>query len=167
MHCVTLLQKVMYTVRQYIALLFYIILWSEQKCIAGNIIKNSTVYCLKIVCSCFVMILKFYIFSAVKHISGRWGVVMVWWVATWPMSCFIVHKITARRVPLSYAGYLRTLQPLVALWCYVSTEFPHCTSSNLWFLRSEQRKYSSVGLENVVMWSVIGSVVVMLAGVWG
>jgi len=74
-------------VRQYIALLFYIILRSEQKCIAGNIMKNSKICCLisvyschhhhkhqglghlarsvsrviAAVCSCFVIILKFYI----------------------------------------------------------------------------------------------------------
>ena len=49
-------------VRQYIALLFYIILWSEQKCVTGNIMKNSKLYCLLRVCSCFVIILKVYIF---------------------------------------------------------------------------------------------------------
>jgi len=48
--------------RQYIALLFYIILWSEQKYVTGNIMKNSKVYCLISVCNCFVIILKVYIF---------------------------------------------------------------------------------------------------------
>jgi len=54
-------------VSQYIALLFYIILLSEQQYVAVNIITNGTVYCLINVCSCFVMVLKFYIFSAVTH----------------------------------------------------------------------------------------------------
>jgi len=43
-------------IRQHIALLFYIILWSKQKCVTGNIIKNSKVYWLISVSSCFVMI---------------------------------------------------------------------------------------------------------------
>jgi hypothetical protein len=46
-------------VGQYIALLFYIILWCEQYCVAGNIKKNSTVYCLISACSCFVVIWSF------------------------------------------------------------------------------------------------------------
>ena len=49
-------------VRKFIALSFYIILWSEQKCVAGNKKKNSKVYSLIRVCSCFVIILKVYIF---------------------------------------------------------------------------------------------------------
>jgi len=49
-------------VRQYIALLFYIITWSEQKCIAGNAMKNGKVYCLMSVCNCFVIILQVHIF---------------------------------------------------------------------------------------------------------
>jgi hypothetical protein len=49
-------------VRRYKALLFYIILWSEQKCVAGNIMKNSKVCCLIRVCSYFVIIMKVYIF---------------------------------------------------------------------------------------------------------
>jgi len=57
-------------VREYTALLFYIILLSEQQCVAGNIITNSAVYCLMNVCSCFVMVLNLYIFSAVTH--SRW-----------------------------------------------------------------------------------------------
>jgi len=63
MHCVTLLQKSYIHVMQYIALLFYIILWSEQKCVAGNTMKNSTVYFLIRVCSYFVIILIVYIFK--------------------------------------------------------------------------------------------------------
>jgi hypothetical protein len=102
-------------VRQYRTLLFYIMLCSEQKCVAGNIMQNSTVYCLINVCSCFVMILKFCIFSIITH-SRIWrGVVMVWRVATLPMLCYIVRKITTRRMPQSYACYLWTSQPLVAL----------------------------------------------------
>jgi len=58
-------------VRQYTALLFYVILLSEQQCVAGNIITNSTVYCLMNVCSCSVMVLKLYIFSAVTHSRRR------------------------------------------------------------------------------------------------
>jgi len=45
-------------VRQYIALLFHMILLCEQQYVAGNIIANSTVYCLINVCSCFVMVFK-------------------------------------------------------------------------------------------------------------
>ena len=51
-------------VRQYTVQLFYIILLSEQQCVAGNRITNSTVYCLMNVCSYFVVVLKLYIFSA-------------------------------------------------------------------------------------------------------
>jgi hypothetical protein len=59
-------------IRQYIALLFYIILWSEQECVAGNVIKTCSVYCVMSVCSCLVMILKFCIFSAVMlAVSGK------------------------------------------------------------------------------------------------
>ena len=54
-------------IRQYTALLFYIILLSEQQCVAGNIITNSMVYCLMNVCNCFIMVLKLYIFSAITH----------------------------------------------------------------------------------------------------
>jgi len=88
-------------VRQYTALLFCIILLSEQQCVAGNIITNSMIYCLMNVCSCFVMVLKFYIFSAVTHSRRRWGVVKVWRVASLPMSSYIVGKITTRSVPQS------------------------------------------------------------------
>jgi hypothetical protein len=103
-------------VRQYIALLFYITLWFEQKCVAGNIIKNSsTVYCVMSVCSCVVMVLKLYIFSIVTHCSTRRGVVMLWRMATLPTSCYVVRKITTVSVPQSYAGYLRTSQVLEAL----------------------------------------------------
>jgi hypothetical protein len=82
-----------------LVLLLYIILWSEQKCIAGIIMKCRTVYCLINTCSCFVLILKFHIFSTVTH-NGRWkGVVIVWRVATLPMSCYIVRNINTRSVP--------------------------------------------------------------------
>jgi len=97
-------------VRQYIALLFYIILLSEQQWVTGNVNKKSTVYCLMNVCSCFVMVLKLYIFSVVTHSRRRCGVVMEWQVATLPMSHYIVGKITTRSVPQSYACYLRTSQ---------------------------------------------------------
>ena len=40
-------------------------------CVAGNIITNNTVYCLINVWSCFLMILKLHIFSAVTH-SRSW-----------------------------------------------------------------------------------------------
>ena len=42
---------------------------------AGNIITNSTVYCLMSVCSCFVMTVKFYIFSTSLfrgEVGGLW-----------------------------------------------------------------------------------------------
>ena len=132
MRCVTLLQKAMYSthIRQIIVLLFYIILWFEQ--VAGNIMENGMVYCQINVRSCFVMVLKFYIFGTFTQSGRRRGVLKVRRVATLPMSCCIVQKITTRSVPQSYAGYLRTSQPLAALWCEVSTEFPFCTCSNLW-----------------------------------
>jgi len=90
--------------RQYTALLFYIILLSEQQCVTGNINTNCTVYCLMNVCSCFVRFLKLYIFSAVTPGRWRWGVVMVWRVATLPMSCYIVREITTMSVSQSYGG---------------------------------------------------------------
>jgi len=60
-------------VRQYIALLFYITLWSEQKCIAGNIMKNRTVYLLVCVLNWIVMILKFYICKSHYEFVGGGG----------------------------------------------------------------------------------------------
>jgi len=45
------------------------------------------------------MILKFYILSAVLHSRRGKGVVMVWRVATVPMSCYIVRTLTTRSVP--------------------------------------------------------------------
>jgi len=57
-------------VRQYIALLFYITLWSEQKCVIGNIMKNNKVYCLISVCNCFVKFLKVYIFYSRYDCGG-------------------------------------------------------------------------------------------------
>jgi hypothetical protein len=104
------------------------------------------------VCSCVVMSFTFYTFSAVMSSRRRRGVVMVWRVATLPMSYYIVRKIPTRGVPKRYADYLRTLQPLVALWFYVSTEFPFGNSSNLWYLRLGVTNWS-VGLESVVMWA--------------
>jgi len=62
MHCVILLQKTYVHVRHNVALLLCFILWSEQKCVAGYVMKNSNVYCLISVCSSFVIISKFYIF---------------------------------------------------------------------------------------------------------
>ena len=97
-------------VSQYIALLFYIILLSEQQCVTGNVIRNGTVYCLMNICSCFVMVLKLNILSVVTHWWWRWGVVMVWRMATLPMSHYMVREITTRSVPQSYHDYLRSLQ---------------------------------------------------------
>jgi hypothetical protein len=110
------------------------------RCVAGNIMKNITVCCLINVYSCFVTVLKMYIFSAVMH-GRRRGIVMLWRVFTLPMSCYIVRKITTMSVPQSYAGYLRTSQPLVALLCYVSTEIAICSSSDLRYLRVGTTKY--------------------------
>ena len=59
--------------RQYIALLFYIIPWSEQKWVAGNNIKNRKLYCLVRVCRCFVIILNLYIFQCRYEYWGRGG----------------------------------------------------------------------------------------------
>lgn len=39
------------------------------------------------------------------------------------MSFYIVRKTTTRRMPQSYAGFLRTMWPLGALQFYVSMEF--------------------------------------------
>jgi len=73
--------------------------------------KNSQIN----VCSSSVMILKFYVFSAVMH-SSRWeGVFIVLGVATLTMSCYVVREITTRSVPQRYADYLWMSQPLVAL----------------------------------------------------
>ena len=85
--------------------------------------KNNTVYCLMNVCSCFVMVLKFHIFS-ITHSRRRRGVVMVRRLAILLM-CYIVRKITTRGVPQSYASYLRTSQPLdiYDLWPLVTLQF--------------------------------------------
>ena len=50
--------------------LFYIILWFEQKCVTGTIIKNSKVYCRISVCMCFVILLKVYIFCTFMNRGG-------------------------------------------------------------------------------------------------
>ena len=81
---------------------------------AGNIMKNSKVHCLISVCSCFVIILKFYFFFSI--VTNKVGeVAMVWWEAALPISCYIVRKTTTRAMPQSHAGYLRTSQPRGAL----------------------------------------------------
>jgi hypothetical protein len=60
MHCVTLLQKnLRTTLRQYVAVLLYIMLWSEQICVRGIVMKSNKVCCLISLCSCFVIKLKF------------------------------------------------------------------------------------------------------------
>ena len=74
------------------------------------------------------MVLKFYNFSAVTH-SRRWrGVVMVRRVVTLPLPCYIVRKITTMSVPQNYVGHLTSSQSLVALRCFVWTQFPFCCS---------------------------------------
>ena len=73
MQCVSLLQNLCTLARQYIALLFYIILRSVQKCVAGNTITKITVYCLMSVCSCFVMVLKFCIVRTVMQERCGYG----------------------------------------------------------------------------------------------
>ena len=94
--CHFLTKNVCTHARQYIALLFYIILLSEQKCVAGNVMKNSKVYCLISVCSCFVIILKFYIFRC-RYDERR--------VAALPTSCYLVRKIPPEA---RHTGYLMT-----------------------------------------------------------
>jgi VanZ family protein len=84
MHCVTLLQKLTH-IRQYIALLFYIILLSDHQCVAGNIITNSTVYCVMNVWSCFVMVLKLYVLVPLR-IAVR-GEVWLWHGGWLPYRC--------------------------------------------------------------------------------
>jgi hypothetical protein len=74
--------------------------------------KNSTVYCVMNVCSCFVMGWKVRIFQSVMNTGGCSR--LVWQEAALPM-CYIVRKTTTRSVPLSHAGYLRTLWSLGAL----------------------------------------------------
>jgi len=70
-------------VSQYIALLFYIILLSEQQCVAGNIFKNGTVYCLMNICSCFVLVLKL-IFLVTLLIASE---VLLWYGGWLPYRC--------------------------------------------------------------------------------
>jgi len=41
-------------------------------------------------------------------------VLMGWWVATLPMSCYIVRNITTMSVPQSFADYRRTSQSIEA-----------------------------------------------------
>ena len=123
--------KLMYTCQAIhsAVILHYTLVWAEM--CSRNIITNSTVYCLMSVCSCFVMVLKFYIFRTVMH--SRRGVVMVWQVATLPMR-YIVRRNTTRSDPLSHTDYLKRTQPYIALWFFVSTEIPIHTSSKLWYL---------------------------------
>ena len=72
---------------------------------------------------------------------------MEWWVTTLPMSCYIVREIITRSVSQSNAGYLMTSQSLVALCCYVSTEFQCYSSSNLWQLHFGAWKVVQNGCE--------------------
>ena len=118
-------------VSQYIALLFYIMLLSEQQCVAGNIITNGTVYCLMNICSCFVMVLKLNIFSVVtQQEEVRYGYGM----AGGYLTDVTLHS--SRNNHQERARELRRLSKVVAVACgpeyYVSTEFPFCSSSNLW-----------------------------------
>jgi hypothetical protein len=78
--------------------------------------RSSKVYCLISLCSWFVIIFKFDIFSAVMNSARGRGwrrVVMVWQEVAVPMF-YIVRQITTRNMPHSHAGYVRTSQPLVA-----------------------------------------------------
>ena len=110
--------------------------------------KNSTVYCLinVRVCSCFATILKFCIFSIITHSRKKRDVVMVWRVATLPMSCYMVRRITTRRMPQSDACCLRTSQPLMALYFQGSTEYYAAV-----FLRMKALICGFLG--SVIMWS--------------
>jgi hypothetical protein len=60
--CHFLTQELCTCVRQHVAMPLYVMFRPEQKCVRGNIIKNNKLYCLISVCSCFIIILKFYIF---------------------------------------------------------------------------------------------------------
>ena len=94
------------------------------------------------------MVLKFYIFSAVTHSRSWRGVVMVWQVATLPMPCYIVLKITTRSVPQNLPAILgrrrrlsrcdvscgRSFSVAVYVWCVVVVVM--CGSCEL-----KQRKY--------------------------
>ena len=90
MHCGTLLQKTVH-IRQYIALLFYIILWYKQKCVTGSIMKNIKVYCLINIRSYFVIIFKTYIYFNTS-MNKEGGGIMVWQKAALPMSWYIVQE---------------------------------------------------------------------------
>jgi hypothetical protein len=82
MNCVTLLKKKLISTCQAVhSAAFYVIFWSEQKCVAGNVMQNRvTVYCVMSVCSCLVIILMFYIFiTAMLAVGGK-----VWlWYGGW------------------------------------------------------------------------------------
>ena len=86
-------------IRQYTALLFYIMLWYEQKWVTGNIIKNSKVY----VCS-IVIILKAYTFSFVPPRTEReWNCDMAGAALT--ISRYIVLETTTNSMSQSHASY--------------------------------------------------------------
>jgi len=51
--------------------------------------RNSKVYCLISVCSCFVIILKFIYCSTVTNSEGT-SAVTIWKEAALPMPCFVV-----------------------------------------------------------------------------
>jgi hypothetical protein len=83
---VSLCYKNLHThVRQYTALLFYIILLSEQQCVAGNIITNSTVYCVMNVWSCFVMVWNYIFLVPLRKAGG--GEVWLWHGGWLPYRC--------------------------------------------------------------------------------
>ena len=62
MHCHFVTKNLCTLIRQYTAVLLYVILLYVQKCVTGNIMKNSKAYCLISACSCYVIISKAYIF---------------------------------------------------------------------------------------------------------
>jgi hypothetical protein len=105
MHCVTVTQKLMHTCQAIHNPSFYIMRWYKQKCVIGNIMKNSKVYCQISECSYFVIILRGHIFLVPLYEFWEGALVMVRQEAALPMSCFIVPDTTTRSAPQRHAGY--------------------------------------------------------------
>ena len=90
-YTVSLCYKKLTHVRQYTTLLFYIMPWFEQKCVAGNIMKNSRIYCLMSVCSS-VIILKVYIFFSSVMDKGVMGWGWLWYGGRLIYRC-VLHSL--------------------------------------------------------------------------
>jgi len=127
-------------VRQNIALLFYILLWSEQKCVAGNIMWNFEglyiVLWLKRererVCVCVCVCVR----ARARALRGS-GYDM----AGGCFTNYVLHS--SRNYHQEHATDLRRLsKDVVAAWgavVYVSTELPVCTGRYWWSMCSSYR----------------------------